>query len=127
MITALELFKTLRKATPADTILVEESPSNLGELHTAWPIEKPDSFYTFASGSLGWNLPASVGLALAEKESASPRPVLAIIGDGSFQYSIQALWTAVQHQLPILFVVPCNQQYGILKSFAELEETPGVR
>ncbi|MDR6433926.1 benzoylformate decarboxylase [Brucella pseudogrignonensis] len=126
VITALELFKTLRKAMPADTILVEESPSNLGELHTAWPIEKPDSFYTFASGSLGWNLPASVGLALAEKESASPRPVLAIIGDGSFQYSIQALWTAVQHQLPILFVVPCNQQYGILKSFAELEETPGV-
>ena len=125
-LSSLALFKGLRAATPADTVLVEESPSNLGELHTAWPIDRPDSFYTFASGSLGWNLPASIGIALAERDSGRNRPVLAIIGDGSFQYSIQGLWTAVQHQLPILFVVPRNEQYGILKSFAVLEETPGV-
>ncbi|MFG1401059.1 benzoylformate decarboxylase [Xanthobacter sediminis] len=126
VIGALDLFKTLRAATPGDTVLVEESPSNLGELHAAWPVERPDSFYTFASGSLGWNLPASVGLALAERDSGRNRPVLAIIGDGSFQYSIQGLWTAAQHQLPVIFVVPRNSQYCILKSFAVLEETPGV-
>ncbi len=125
-ITALELFKALREASPENTILMEESPSNLAELHTAWPIEHPDSFYTAASGSLGWNLPASVGVALAEKEKANPRPVLVAIGDGSFQYAIQGLWTAVQQQLPILFVVPCNAQYSILKAFAVLEETPNV-
>lgn len=125
-LSSLTLFQALRAATPAETVLVEESPSNLGELHTAWPVDRPDSFYTFASGSLGWNLPASVGLALAERDSGRNRPVLAIIGDGSFQYSIQGLWTAVQHELPILFVVPRNGQYGILKSFAELEQTPGV-
>ena len=51
----------------------------------------------------------------------------AIIGDGSMQYSVQGLWTAAQHQLPILFVIPENRQYGILKSFAVLEDTPGVR
>lgn len=123
---ALELFQTLRATMPVETVLVEESPSNLGELHTAWPVERPDSFYTFASGSLGWNLPASIGIALAERDSGRNRPVLAIIGDGSFQYSIQGLWTAVQQQLPILFVVPRNGQYCILKSFAVLEETPGV-
>jgi len=123
---ALELFTTLRAATPPETILVEESPSNLGELHKAWPVERPDSFYTFASGSLCWNLPASVGIALAERDSGRNRPVLAIIGDGSFQYSIQGLWTAVQQELPILFVVPSNGQYCILKSFAKLEQTPGV-
>lgn len=123
---ALVLFQTLREATPKNTVLVEESPSNLGELHTAWPVELEDSFYTFASGSLGWNLPASVGLALAERDSGRNRPVLAIIGDGSFQYSIQGLWTAAQHKLPILFVVPRNGEYAILKSFANLEQTPGV-
>ncbi|MDD3761604.1 MAG: benzoylformate decarboxylase [Acidithiobacillus sp.] len=123
---ALELFRTLRAATPDETILVEESPSNLGELHTAWPVERPDAFYTSAGGSLGWSLPASVGIALAERDSGRNRPVLAIIGDGSFQYAIQGLWTAVRQQLPIVFVVPCNGQYAILKSFAALEETPGV-
>lgn len=125
-ITALELFKALREACPADTILMEESPSNIAELHTAWPVDRPDSFYTAASGSLGWNLPASVGVALAEKHKEHPRPVLLVIGDGSFQYAIQGLWTAVQHNLPILFVVPCNAQYSILKAFAVLEETPNV-
>ncbi|HHN8407351.1 TPA: thiamine pyrophosphate-dependent enzyme [Morganella morganii] len=49
-----------------------------------------------------------------------------MIGDGSMQYSVQGLWTAAQHQLPILFVIPENRQYGILKSFAVLEDTPGV-
>ncbi|WP_281640505.1 benzoylformate decarboxylase [Aurantimicrobium minutum] len=125
-LSALDLFRTLRAASPANTVLVEESPSNLAELHTAWPITEPDSFFTFASGSLGWNLPASVGIALAEKTSGRNRPVMAIIGDGSLQYSIQALWTAAQQELPLLIVVPCNAEYAILKSFAVVEETPGV-
>lgn len=122
----LRLFQILRKAAPADTVLVEESPSNLAELHAAWPVELPDSFYTFASGSLGWNLPAAVGIALAERVSGRNRPVLAVIGDGSLQYSIQALWTAAQQQLPLVVVVPANGEYAILKSFAVLEQTPGV-
>ena len=75
---------------------------------------------------LGWNLPAAVGLALAERDSGRNRQVLAIIGDGSLQFSIQGLWTAAQHKLPVVFVVPRNGEYAILKSFAVLEETPGV-
>ncbi|HGM9948642.1 TPA: benzoylformate decarboxylase [Providencia rettgeri] len=125
-LSATQLFRTLREVSPKETVLVEESPSNLGELHREWPIEFPDSFYTFASGSLGWNLPASVGIALAERDSGRYRPVMAIIGDGSMQYSIQGLWSAAQQNLPIVFIIPKNNEYGILKSFAVLEETPGV-
>lgn len=126
VLSAAQLFRAVRRVVPENAILVEESPSNLGELHTAWPVDKPDSFYTFASGSLGWNLPASAGIALGERDSGRNRPVVAIIGDGSMQYSVQGLWTAAQHQLPVLFIIPENRQYGILKSFAILEETPGV-
>lgn len=125
-LTALELFTTLRASLPADTVLVEESPSNLRELHQAWPVTLPDSFYTFASGGLGWNLPAAVGIALAERDSGRDRPVLAVIGDGSFQYSLQALWTCSQLGLGVLFVVPRNYQYAILKSFAAFIDTPQV-
>ncbi|EMP6222514.1 benzoylformate decarboxylase [Providencia rettgeri] len=126
ILSASQLFRALREVSPEDTVLVEESPSNLGELHHEWPITLPDSFYTFASGSLGWNLPASVGIALAERDSGRHRPVMAIIGDGSMQYSIQGLWSAAQHNLPIVFVIPKNNEYAILKSFAVLEKTPGV-
>lgn len=125
-LTAYEVFSTVRKAMPSDTILLEESPSNLADLHKAWPITFPDGFYTFASGSLGWNVPAAVGVALAEKVSGKNRPVVAVIGDGSFQYSIQGIWTAKQHQLPIIYIVPVNEEYGILKSFANDQNTPNV-
>jgi benzoylformate decarboxylase len=41
-------------------------------------------------------------------------------------YSIQSIWTAAQHQLAMLFIVMRNKEYAILKSFAVVEETPGV-
>ena len=68
----------------------------------------------------------AVGIALAERQLGRRRPVVAVIGDGSFQYSVQALWTAAQHELPVVFVVPRNRQYAILKSFAALEGTHGI-
>jgi len=126
LLSAAEVFEALNEIRPADTVLVEESPSNLAQLHKAWPITEPDTFYTFASGGLGWNLPASVGVALAEKDSGRNRPVIVIIGDGSFQYSVQAIWSAAQLKLPLLIVVLRNGEYCILKSFAALEQTPGV-
>jgi benzoylformate decarboxylase len=126
LLTAAQLFEALSQIRPTNAVLVEESPSNLADLHTWWPITEPASFFTFASGGLGWNLPASVGIALGERDSGRNRPVVVIIGDGSFQYSIQSIWTAAQHQLPILCIVLRNGEYGILKSFAALEETPGV-
>ena len=125
-LTAAQVFRALNEVRPANTILVEESPSNLADLHAEWSITEAGTFYTFASGILGWNLPAAVGIALAERDSGRNRPVIAIIGDGSVQYSVQSLWTAAQLRLPILIIVPNNDEYCILKSFAVLEETPGV-
>lgn len=126
LLTAAQVFNALSEIRPDTAILVEESPSNSIDLHKYWPITKPASFFTFASGILGWNLPASVGIALAERDKGSNRPIILIIGDGSLQYSIQALWTAVQHNLPILIIVMRNGEYGNLKLFAKLKDTPGV-
>jgi benzoylformate decarboxylase len=125
-LTASQVFRTLHSVSPANTVLIEESPSNLSDLHAAWPITAPDTFYTLASGILGWGLPASVGIALAERDSGRNRPVLAVIGDGAFHYSVQSLWTAAQLHLPLLIVVLRNGEYCILKSFAALEDTPRV-
>jgi len=125
-LSAAQVFAALHQARPDHAILVEESPSNLADLHTAWPITEPDTFYTFASGGLGWDLPAAVGIALAERDSGRNRPVIAVIGDGSFQYSVQSIWTAARLRLPMLIVVVQNQEYAILKAFAALEQAPGV-
>ncbi len=54
---------------------------------------------------------------LAERDSGRNRPVIAVIGDGSFQYSVQSIWTAAQLRLPMLIMVMQNNENAILKSF----------
>lgn len=127
-LSAKQLFEVLSKEISEEYILVQESPSNIPELGTTriGTISKPDSYYTMGSGGLGWDLPAAVGLAFAEKRLGRNRPVIVIMGDGSFQYSPQAIWTAVQSSLHVVIVVLRNEEYGILKSFALLENTPNV-
>ncbi|WP_446218523.1 benzoylformate decarboxylase [Micromonospora sp. IBHARD004] len=120
------LFAALARHWPADGVLVQESPSNLAALRRRLRITRPGSYFTMASGGLGFGLPAAVGIALAERDTGRGRPVVAVIGDGSFHYSVQALWTAAQLRLPLPVVVPVNHQYAILKAFAELKHTPGV-
>ncbi len=120
------LFHAVAEARPDNAVLVQESPSNVKELKQRWSVTQPDAYYTMASGVLGYGLPAAVGVALAERQLGRRRPVLAVIGDGAFQYTLQALWTAAQHELPVVFVVPQNSEYAILKSFAALDDTRGV-
>lgn len=120
------LFSALASALHDEAILVQESPSNMRPFHQRLPAKHPASYFSMASGGLGFGLPASVGIALAEQDKGTRRPVVAIIGDGSFQYSVQALYTAAQHALPLLVIVPNNGEYAILKSFAEHEKTPNV-
>ncbi|MEV1142868.1 benzoylformate decarboxylase [Micromonospora sp. NPDC049799] len=120
------LFAALARHWPADGVLVQESPSNLPALRRRLPITRPGSYFTMASGGLGYGLPAAVGIALAQRDTGRHRPVVAVIGDGSFHYSVQALWTGARLGLPLVVVVPVNQQYAILKSFADFKETAGV-
>lgn len=122
----LAVFATLKANSPEDIVVANESPSNAGAFQDQFRFDKPDSFYTFASGGLGWNMPASVGLALAEKKTGRNRPVLCLMGDGSYQYSLQSVYTAVQQKAHVIYVVLQNEEYGILKEFAVLEKTPNV-
>jgi benzoylformate decarboxylase len=125
-LTASEVYAALSELRPENAIVVQESPTNVSDLATWWPTIKPASYYTFASGGLGWAAPAAVGIALAQKGSGSGRAVIAVIGDGSLQYSVQSLASAAQHKLKVIYIIPCNGEYAALKEFAELERTPNV-
>jgi benzoylformate decarboxylase len=119
-------FSTLASVKPADSPLVTESTSTMAQQMRWLPTTRPASFFATASGGIGWGVPGAVGIALGDRARGVKRTVVATIGDGSFQYSVQSIWTAAQHRLPIVFVVMRNEEYSILKSFALLEETPGV-
>jgi benzoylformate decarboxylase len=108
-----------------ESVLVEEAPSHRPALQKHWPMRTKGSFYTMASGGLGWSLPASVGIALANPS----RRVTCLIGDGSAMYSIQGLWTAAQHQLPLTVVVLNNRGYGAMRAFStvmKVTNVPGI-
>jgi benzoylformate decarboxylase len=69
------------------------------------------SFYGLASGGIGFAMGGAVGISLALPD----RPVVALVGDGSAMYSIQALWTAAHLERPITYVIANNRSYRILK------------
>ncbi|MGW1727518.1 benzoylformate decarboxylase [Streptomyces sp. NPDC002306] len=125
-LTPPEVYATLSEIRPPDAVIVNESTSTMAQQFEWLPTTRTGSFFATASGGIGWGTPAAVGVALGDRDRGVRRPVIGLIGDGSFQYSVQAIWTAAQHDLPIVYVVMRNHEYSILKSFAVLEETPGV-
>ena len=120
------LYATINKARGPDSVIVQESLSTLKMLRRRSPTDRSKSFFSMSSGVLGYGLPAAVGVALAERDLGSDRKVVAVIGDGSANYTIQALWTAARLASDILFVVVANGAYDILKSFGDFLGTPGV-
>ncbi len=116
------LLHALSAAMPDDTMLVEEAPSHRPAMQKFLPMRGQDSFFTMASGGLGWSLPASVGMALGYPD----RRTVCLIGDGSAMYSIQALWTAAQRKLPLTVVVINNAGYGAMRSFSQVMQVRNV-
>ncbi len=124
--TAMDAWMSIAQVRPDKAILVQETASNGMDLVQAWPALQPESYFTFASGGLGFDGPAAVGIALAQQHMTTGRPVVLAIGDGALHYSVQSIYTAVQHKVKLVYLVPKNEEYAILKEFAILEDTPNV-
>lgn len=117
-----ELFATLRQCAPADTIWVNESTSTADDFWSQLDVDLPGSFFFPASGGLGFGLPAAVGAQLARPD----RQVVGVIGDGSANYGITALWTAAQFDIPVIIVILKNGTYGALRWFSDVLEVGEV-
>jgi benzoylformate decarboxylase len=111
-------LQALDAARGPDDVVVEEAPGSRGVMQACLPMRGADSFYTMASGGLGHGMPAAVGVALGRQKLGLPGRVIALIGDGSSLYAIQALFTAAKLQLPVTFVILNNQRYAALQDFA---------
>jgi len=110
-LSAALIWNRIQAVRPDKRVVVAEAPTaTLGEGRRNLKVDEPDGYYSGASGGLGYGLAAAVGVALHEKE----RRVIAVIGDGSSMYSIQALWTAAKLRLPMTFIIINNRSYGAL-------------
>ena len=101
---------------PDDVIIVDEGITSTGTLLNYYPFRDRNAYFGNVSGGIGWAIAAAVGIQIAQPE----RRVVAIVGDGSAQYSIQALWTAAHLKQPVIFVIANNRGYRVLKDRLKL-------
>jgi benzoylformate decarboxylase len=119
------LMSRIAALRPKDSIVVEEAPTSRAAMNAHLPIDIPEGFFTTGSGGLGYGLPAAVGIAMGRPGQR----VIAVIGDGSSMYGVQALWTAAQWKLPMAIVIVNNASYFALKHMAGMfgmKQTVGV-
>jgi benzoylformate decarboxylase len=116
------VYRTLREVAPDDAIYVLESPSNTLAFRNQMRISRPGSYFFAAGGGLGFGLAAAIGVQLAQPD----RPVVCVLGEGSAQYAITGFWTAVAYNVPLTFLILRNEEYGILKWFADMEGVTGA-
>ncbi|PQA86941.1 benzoylformate decarboxylase [Hyphococcus luteus] len=121
-LTSVLAVSILQEMRPANALIAEEAPSARGDVQNRLRIDKPESFFATASGGLGFAGSAAVGLALAKPD----RRVIALLGDGSSLYTIQALWSAAQECAPVTYVILSNGGYEALKGIARRWQTPSV-
>ena len=110
-ISPLALVGAVADAVPDDAIIVDESISSSHGVRNLFRAQDQRSFYGLRGGGIGWGLPATLGVKLAQPG----RPVVGLIGDGSAMYTIQALWTASHDSIPCVYVIFNNASYRILK------------
>jgi benzoylformate decarboxylase len=115
ILTDAYLMSRIEAIRPNDRVVVCEAPSSLDVLRAHLPMKEPAGYYAHASGGLGYGLASAIGIAMAEPD----RKVIAIIGDGSSMYGIQALWTAAKLNIPVAFVIVNNCAYEALVGFGK--------
>ncbi|MGH9144863.1 MAG: thiamine pyrophosphate-dependent enzyme, partial [Vicinamibacterales bacterium] len=69
--------------------------------------------FTTGGGCLGWGVPTAIGAKIAQPH----RQVVALVGDGSFQFGVQALWTAVRYEVPVAVIIWNNGAYQANRKF----------
>ena len=93
------LMLTITDLLPKDAIVVDEALTTATSLAAFLRVRDRYGYFGNISGGIGWGIAAAVGVQLAQPD----RKVVALLGDGSAMYSIQALWTAAHQKLPITF------------------------
>jgi benzoylformate decarboxylase len=108
---AARFMSELADLAPDDAIIFDEALTTSPDLVRYLPPTQPGGYFQTRGGSLGVGIPGALGLKLAHPE----RTVFGFTGDGGGMYTIQALWTAVHHQIGAKIVVCNNRSYRILK------------
>jgi benzoylformate decarboxylase len=111
--TKTQLARAIGEATDGP-LIVSEGVTSTAALRREVPFET-HGYLGNKSGGLGYGLPAAVGAAIAEAEASGGRDVIGFVGDGSYLYYPQTLYSAARHGVDLTVIVANNRNYRILK------------
>ncbi len=109
-LTAPKVCKAVGHLLPENAILIDEAITSglmLGAMTAGCPRH---DLLTLTGGAIGQGLPNAVGAAMA----CPQRPVIALVGDGTAMYTLQALWSMAREQLDVTAIVFNNASYSVL-------------
>ena len=110
----LGLLETIRATLPRDAVTAWDMTILAYWAAAHFPVYEPRTFhYPLGSGTLGYAWPAALGASLA----APGRAVLAVAGDGGFNYGLAELAAARQHSLDAKLLLVDDGGYGILREY----------
>jgi benzoylformate decarboxylase len=109
------VLAALAERLPRDTVVLEEAPVDRPELAGRLAAREPLGYLSAAQGGLGFALPGATGLRMA----LPSRPIVAVVGDGSAIYQIQAVWSAAHYNIGAVFVVLSNGGYAVMDVLAD--------
>lgn len=109
-LTSAALAAAIATTMPEGAIVCDEANTNSGHMNAATLGCAPHDWLQLTGGAIGVGLPLATGAAVA----CPDRPVLALEGDGSAMYTIQALWTQARESLNVTNVIMSNRSYAIL-------------
>ena len=116
-LTMAEVINLINKETKGDAIIASDVGQNQMFASRYANFNKSRSVVTSGGlGTMGFCLPASIGA----KMGAPEREVVAIIGDGGFQMTIQELGTILQTKVPVKIVVLNNEFLGMVRQWQEM-------
>lgn len=111
-LTPAKIGAVLTRALPAGAIVSVEGGTCGYPFYAASAAAAPHTTLTNTGGAIGQGLPVAMGAAIA----CPDRPVVALLSDGSTQYTVQTLWSLAHEQLDVTVLIAANHQYAILRN-----------
>ena len=112
-----EVVRLVSEMTNGEALIVTDVGQNQMSVARYYNFTEPKSLVTSGGmGTMGFGLPASIGAKIGRPE----KQVIAFLGDGGFQMTIQELGTILHYKIPVKLIIMNNNFLGMVRQWQEM-------
>lgn len=122
-VSATDVSLAISAVNPPNLVYCHEVLSDSAPFQKNITFPTPTSYYATEGGSLGYSMPAALGIALAAQEMGEERVIINAVGDGSALFYPHTWWTAAKYKLPMVHIIMNNREYQtLINGLGELQK-----